>query len=76
MDERTEKIRDIILETNPYEDIQIDTELLNIIDSLTILNIVSELEYEYDLIIPENMVVLENFRTITSILNMLDTIKN
>ena len=76
MDERIEKIRDIILETNPYEDIQIDTELLNIIDSLTILNIVSELEYEYDLIIPENMVVLENFRTITSILNMLDTIKN
>ena len=64
-----ENIVSLIKELRPYEVILHDTELIEsgILDSLAVFNLVSLLEDEFDINIPDDAVSANNFRTAISI---------
>lgn len=66
-------IMNIIEEINPYIDVDEDTELIEsgILDSLSIVYVVTQIEDKYDMYINEKEVVPANFRTVSSICNLL-----
>mgnify|MGYP002508130025 CR=1 FL=1 len=59
----------VIEEINPFDDFEEDTNLLEegILDSLTLMVFIERIEEEFNIIIPEKEVVLENFATIKTI---------
>lgn len=73
MSECERKILDLICEINPYEDINVETELIEtgILDSMSILVLVTELEEEYKITINEKMIVPENFTYIKTIAELV-----
>ena len=68
-----EEIIAIIKEINPYIDIDENTELIEseILDSLSVVYIVTELEDKYGIYVDEKLVLPENFKTATLISNMI-----
>ena len=71
------QVHDIIVKTNPYEDIGMDTELIKsgIMSSLEVFAIISQLEESFDIFIDEEYVTLENFSTVEAIANVVKKCK-
>lgn len=68
-----EKIIDILEEIKPGVDYDTETDLIEhkILESLEILQLVTELSEEYDIDIPLSYIKPENFKTVDTILSMV-----
>ena len=71
------KIIGIIEEINPYEDINETTKLIEdgILDSLTLVLLVSCIENEFGIKIPEENINIFNFENVQNIVLLLENIK-
>lgn len=67
----------ILSEINPYVEIRNDSKLLEeeILDSLGILVLITELEVKYGVTIPLDTIRIENFTDISSIMKLLEGLK-
>ena len=77
MEEYKNKIMQILQEINPYEEIKEDTELIDtgLLDSMSILVLVTELEEEYGIIIDEKLIVPESFGSVQAIEELLEQLR-
>lgn len=68
-----EEIQNIIRDINPYIDINENTELIDtgILDSLSILFVITQLEDKFGICIDEKLVLPENFKTVILINEMI-----
>lgn len=75
-----DKVYEILEEVCPFEKFEDDTRLieLGILDSLDLLNLIDKLESYFNVTIPEDQIILENFESVSNILKLLErlTIKN
>lgn len=73
-----ERIIEIIKEINPAANIDERTKLLDehILDSLSMISLVSEIEDEFDVEISARDIVPENFATVEDIYSLIDKIEN
>lgn len=73
MEEYNDKILQILREINPYEDITEETELIEteILDSMSILLLVSEIEEAYKIEIDEKMIIPEKFKSVNTIVELV-----
>lgn len=62
-------LKKIIEEINPFDDFEEDTNLLEegILDSLTLMIFIEQIEKTFKIEIPEKEVVIENFATIETV---------
>lgn len=69
-----EKIVEILREVNPFEDIEADTELIEsgILDSLSIVYVMNELQAEFSVEIPEEYLQAENFCSAEKMLEIIN----
>ncbi len=76
--EELETVLGLIREIEPYEDIEQDTELIEsgILDSLTILVLLNEIESVFSIKIDEKDVEPSHFTTPITIVNMIHDKKN
>ena len=67
------EIIEILKEINPYIDIEEDTELIEseILDSLSTIFLVTQLEDKFGIYVDEKLVLPENFKTVKLINAML-----
>ena len=72
-----EKITEFIQEINEYEDFEDDTDLFEngILDSLSLVLLINNIEERLGVFIPEEVVTLENFATVNKIAGMVDALK-
>jgi acyl carrier protein len=72
-----EKITEFIQEINEYEDFEDDTDLFEngILDSLSLVLLINNIEERLGVFIPEEVVTLENFATVNKIAGMVDSLK-
>lgn len=77
MEEYIQVIIDILKEINPYEDIEPDTDLTaeELLSSLNLMYMITELEDHYDFTIPEEKIKPEYFTTVTRIAEMVHELK-
>jgi acyl carrier protein len=68
----------IIEEINPYEEINEDTKLISdgILDSLTLVILINEIEEEYKITIPEEYVKPECFENVLDIVNLVSKLND
>lgn len=73
MEEYKEKVLQILQEINPYVDITEESDLIGeeILDSTSILVLVTELEETYGIIIDEKLIVPERFASIGAITELI-----
>ena len=73
MKEYREKILQILQEINPYEDITEESDLIGeeILDSTSILVLVTELEETYGIFIDEKLIIPERFASISAIAELV-----
>lgn len=71
-----ELIYSILSEICPFEEIEDSTKLLEdgILDSLTLVYLINEIEEKNDIFIPEEYVKPENFESVNRIIEFLDEI--
>ncbi len=69
-----EKIKNMILEINEFVEIEYDTPLIaeEILDSLSIIYLVTELENEYSVIIKEEDINPNNFYSVETISQLVN----
>lgn len=72
-----ENIIKVIQKINPFDDFDTDTELLEegILDSLTLMIFIERIEEIFKIEIPEQFVILENFATVKTIMQLIDKLK-
>lgn len=72
-----ETIIEILKELNPYAEIAAGTKLLEeeILDSLSILLLIDGLEERYGIEIPLDKLKVEDFQTISSIVDMISRLR-
>lgn len=72
-----EKILEILKEINPYEDIDEESRLIEdgILDSLTLVILISELETAFTVKIPEDKLQPELFENVTKIEELINGLK-
>lgn len=72
-----EIILGILQEINPYEDIDENTSLIKgeILDSLTLVLLINELENKLNVKIPENKLQPENFENVCQIVELIEVIR-
>ena len=72
-----EEIIGFIREINEYEDFEDDTNLFEygILDSLSLVLLINNIEERLGVFIPEEVVTLENFATVNKIAGMVDSLK-
>ena len=72
-----EKILDILAENYPEIDFESSDELVDdgTLDSLTVVGIISVLSAEFDVELPYEEIVPENFNSVDAIWNMIQRIK-
>ena len=72
-----EEIIGFIQEINEYEDFEDDTDLFEngILDSLSLVLLITNIEERLGVFIPEEVVTLENFATVEKIVGMVKTLK-
>ncbi len=70
-------IRDIIESINPFDEFDAKTDLLGegILDSLSLMVLIEEIEKKFKLSIPEEKVNMENFYSIDTIVKLLEELK-
>lgn len=73
MNEYGEFIKNLLEEINPYEEFEEDTELIEsaLLDSLTLVFLVSQIEEKYNISIDGELVIPENFTSIRKIGELL-----
>lgn len=73
MSEYSMYIKKILEEINPYEEFDEDTELIEsaLLDSLTIVFLVTQIEEKYNVTIEEKLILPENFTSIRKIADLL-----
>lgn len=78
MDEYIKVIIEILKEVNPYEDIEADTDLTaeELLSSLNLMYLITELEERYDVTIPEDKIKPEYFKSVRKIAIMVAELKN
>ena len=78
MEEYRSIIKEILGEIEPYEEIENDTDLIEsqILDSLSIVVLVTQLEDKYNIVIDENKVLPQNFKSINIIAGILNELLN
>ena len=66
-------IKEIIAEINPFDEFDIDTDLLGegVLDSLTLMIFIESIEKKMNIIISEDDVTMENFYSIRTIIDLL-----
>ena len=69
-----EKVLKMIREINPYEDVDENSKLIEdaIIDSLTLIILIKELENEFSIRIPEDKLRPELFESVQQIVGLLN----
>jgi acyl carrier protein len=69
-------IMEILTELEPYEDIDNSTDLIEsgILDSLSIVYLVTQLEDKYNITIDENKILPDNFKSVDKIIELLNAI--
>ncbi|MBR5116914.1 MAG: hypothetical protein IK096_07585 [Lachnospiraceae bacterium] len=72
-----EEIIELIQEINEYEDFTDDTDLFEsgVLDSLTLVMLITNIEEKMNVFIPEEVVTLENFATVNRITELVSGIK-
>lgn len=67
------KIIEIVKEINPFEELDEDTELIEsgILDSLSIVYVINELQAQFSVEIPEKLLQAENFCSVSKIQEVL-----
>ena len=74
--EKVEKIRSFLEEINPYVEIYEDTNLFEeVLDSMALLILITQLEEEYNVVIELEKINLEDFSTIKNIVNLVESIQ-
>lgn len=75
MMELKSKIKEIIEDIQPYEEVDETTELLTeaVMDSVSILLLAQELEAEFDVIIEMEEINEENFKNMESIAKLIES---
>lgn len=70
-------IMEILKELNPYVEIDVGSKLIEeqILDSLSILLLIGELEERYGIEIPFDKLKVEDFQTISSIVDMISRLR-
>lgn len=73
-----ERIIALIRELHPYEQIDEDAELIEsgILDSLSILGLITELEDEFGIEIADDSVTVKNFKTVLEIVRLVEKAGN
>lgn len=73
-----EKITEIIKNISPLSDIDASTRLIedHILDSLSMILLVSELEDEFDIEISAREIVPENFQSVEAISRLMERLQN
>lgn len=76
MENVKEKLVEVIQKINPYEEFDDNTDLIEeeLLDSLSIVNMVSQIEKELCVEIPLEKMKVDNFRSINTILSMLEDV--
>lgn len=69
MEEIVKKITDMIVEIQPYMEFEVTTNLLeeDVLDSVSVLVLVQEIEDEFDITVEMEEVTGENFENVLSI---------
>ena len=72
-----DEIMNILQEIDPYEDFDVNTPLLEegILDSLSLMYLINEIESLFHINIPLEQIVEENFETVTRIYEFINTLK-
>lgn len=72
-----EKLISILEELNPGVDFRKEKKLVDdhLIDSLTILALVSEIEDEFDVTIPTTQIIPNNFNSAEALWNLITTLQ-
>lgn len=72
-----DEIMKILQEIDPYEDFDVNTLLLEegILDSLSLMYLINEIESLFHINIPVEQIVEENFETVTRIYEFINTLK-
>lgn len=70
------EILEMLKDINPYVDIDMDTNLFeeDVLDSMGLLVLITELEKKYDVNIPLDDLQLENFECVNSIIEFINRI--
>ena len=70
-------LKKVIEEINPFDDFEEDTNLLDegILDSLTLMIFIERIEEIFEVEIPEEEVVLENFATIKTVEQLVNKLR-
>ena len=71
-----DKIMEMIQEINEYEEFDEDTDLFenDILDSLTLVMLISQMEDEFGIFIPEEVVSVKNFSTVNSMVEVIESL--
>lgn len=69
-----ERVLNILREINPYEDINEDTRLIEdaILDSMTLVILINEIELEFNIKIPDDRLQPEFFENVPKILELIN----
>ena len=72
-----EKLLEILEEINPGVDYENIDTLINdhYLDSLSILSLISELEDEFDIVIPTVEIIPDNFNSVKSMMALINKLK-
>lgn len=72
-----EKITNILKDINPYETITENTDLIadEVLDSVSIMLLITNLESEFNISVNFNDIVLDNFRNVDSIVDLVEKSK-
>lgn len=73
MDEMVSKVMEMIAELQPYEEFDKTTDLLgeDILDSVSVLVLVQELEEEFSVTITPEEITKENFENVMSVVTLV-----
>ena len=71
-----ERIIELIHEINEYEDFEDDTDLFenDVLDSMTLVLLINNMEAEFSIFIPEETVTLANFATVNRIVDTINSL--
>lgn len=71
-----EMLKEIIEEINPFDEFDDETDLLGegILDSLSLMIFIEQIEKALNIEIPENEVTLENFYTLNTVIKLIESI--
>ena len=72
-----DKIMEMIQNINEYEEFDEDTDLFenDILDSLTLVMLINEMEESFGIFIPEEIVSVKNFSSVNAMVSVIESLK-